>query len=245
MSTASAANEGDDTTKILPFYLVIDASYSMEGERLDEANNYLPVLTDALLENPIVNDKARFSLIDFANDARVVLPMCDLTKQTELPVLTARGGTSYAAAFKLLRDQIDVDVQLLKDDGFAVFRPAVFFISDGQPTDEHGVWKQAFREITEYLSETGEGNKNYPNVVPFGVDEADLDTMKQLIHPPKRSKAFMQASGATPQEALAEIAEILIATTLESGHKGGLRLPDAGDTPEGIEIHDAYEEDLI
>lgn len=243
LSTPGSAEA--DRTKLLPFYLVIDASWSMDGERLDEANNYLPVLTDALLADPIVNDKARFALLDFADEANVVLPLCDLTQQDQLPVLTARGGTSYAAAFRLLHRQIETDVQLLRNDGFAVYRPAVFFISDGQPNDREAEWRQAFRELTDYDPETGIGNKWFPNVVPFGVAEADLSTMKALIHPPKRSKAFMQASGAKPQEALAQIAEILIATTLNSGEAGGLRLPDADAMPQGIESHSGYEEDLL
>jgi uncharacterized protein YegL len=90
--------------KLLPFYLVIDVSVSMAGDKLASANKMLPTIIDALSENPILSDKVRFGLIDFSDDAQVRLPLCDLLDPNlTLPGLSVRGGTSSAAAFTTLR----------------------------------------------------------------------------------------------------------------------------------------------
>ena len=118
----------DDKAKLLPFYLVCDVSHSMvESGALTEANNILPSLVQALEKDPIICDKVRFGVMDFSDDARMVLPLCDLSAQTTLPALTVRGGTSFGAAFRLLRTQLETDVAQLRADGYKVHRPAVFF----------------------------------------------------------------------------------------------------------------------
>jgi uncharacterized protein YegL len=49
-----------------------------------------------------------------------------------------RGGTSYAAAFRMMRKQIEHDVVQLKGDNYSVHRPAMFFLSDGGPDRRDG-----------------------------------------------------------------------------------------------------------
>jgi uncharacterized protein YegL len=230
---------------LLPFYLVADVSYSMEGNKLDQVNNILPDLVDALIKNPILSDKVRFGLIDFADDARVVMPLCDLAEQDQLPMLTTRGGTSFAAAFGMVRQQIESDGSQLRADGFKVHRPAMFFLSDGQPTDDTPVWQSAFAGLTEYDRQSGTGNKWYPNVIPFGVEDADPAIMGHLIFPKKRSKMYMMAEGADAAGAIRSMAEILIASVLSSGYSAaeggsGIILPGKEDVPENVDVYDDW-----
>ena len=51
-----------DGQKILPFYLVVDVSASMTGDRMTALNNVVPQLVDALARDPILSDKVRFAL---------------------------------------------------------------------------------------------------------------------------------------------------------------------------------------
>jgi uncharacterized protein YegL len=227
---------------LLPFYLVIDVSYSMAGRKLDQANQILPEITDALAVNPILNDKVRFGMADFSDDARMVLPLCDLSKQSSLPSLTVRNGTSYGAAFRLLRKQLEHDVNQLGADGYRVHRPAVFFLSDGQPGDR---WEADFASLTEYDKERQTGFKQYPVVVPLGVEDADYDTMKRLVHPVHKSKLYMMQKGGDAAAAIKAMAEILISSILASGDNAldggaGLVLPAADEVPEGIAVDDDW-----
>ncbi|AXX28277.1 hypothetical protein APASM_0912 [Actinosynnema pretiosum subsp. pretiosum] len=227
--------------KLLPFYVVVDVSLSMTGDKLKQANEIMPRIIDALMDSPILADKVRFGLIDFSDEARVRLPLCDLLDDSvTLPSLEVRGVTSYAAAFRLLRTEIESNVKQLKADGFLVHRPAVFFISDGEPTDQEGDWRSAFRDLTD-------GFPVYPNLVPCGVDDADPKTLAVLIHPasgPKAMQMYLMQEGVNPAAAIASITEILISSVVSSGQSmaqgsSGLLLPDRADLPAGISAYDA------
>jgi uncharacterized protein YegL len=233
--------------KLLPFYVVVDVSFSMSGDRIDAANQILPEIADALSLNPILSDKVRIGLLDFSGDAQVQLPLCDVLDQNlALPNLVVRrGGTSYAAAFRLLRAEIAANVKQLKADRFQVHRPAVFFLSDGQPTDKAGVWQAAFAELVS--------DQMYPNIIPFGVDKADGRTMQALIHPAqgrKQMKMFLMDEGGDPATAISEMAKVMITSVIRSGNslaqgETGIQLPDKGETPEGVSQYSAEDEDML
>ena len=225
--------------KLLPFYLVIDVSYSMDGAKLESANRIMPAIVDALAENPILADKVRFGLIDFADDAQVRLPLCDLLDPNlSLPGLTPRGNTNYSAAFTTLRKEIEANVAQLKADQYLVHRPAVWFISDGMPLDPEPAWRQAFQELTSL--------KAYPNVIPCGVDQAELKVMGSLIHPSvgnKKMALYMMEPGHDPAAAITGVAEILISSMIQSGYSlasgnTGTILPQKGSLPAGIKQYD-------
>jgi uncharacterized protein YegL len=236
--------------QILPFYVVVDVSYSMSekgpGEqesKLDAANRMVTELRNALAESPTVADKVRVAVLDFSDDAQVVVPLCDLSMKTDIPTCAVRGGTSYIAAFQLLRDQVQSDVSQLKADGFAVHRPAVFFLSDGEPTDEDAAWRQAFTELTHYDKASKTGFPFFPNVIPLGIGPGP-ETLRELIHPKDRSKAYFMKDGSKAAEALGDMTQLLVASTVQSAASataGGpaLVLPDSDEVGELIDAADA------
>lgn len=222
---------------VLPFYVLADVSYSMTQEPphgdgatpLTAVNQIVPALKDALDENPILSDKIRFALVDFSDDARTQIPLCDLSKvdNASVPALVARGGTSYAAAFASIRQQIDSDVRQLKADGHKVHRPAVFFLTDGEPSDEEQAWQQAFADLTD------SGFKARPNVIPFGVGDAKKVMLDKLVYPQGKMRSFVAKDGANPADAIRSMAEVLISSVIASansmsadGTAGGFVLPD-------------------
>jgi uncharacterized protein YegL len=226
--------------KLLPFYLVIDVSWSMSQDRkLDSANGIMPAIVDALAQNPILSDKVRFGLIDFSDDAQVRLPLCDLlAPNLTLPALSIRGGTNYSEAFRTLRREIEANVAQLKADQYVVHRPAVWFISDGEPTDNEQEWRAAFAELTT--------SKTYPNFIPCGVDKAVKNVMGSLIHPssgPKKMAMYMMDPGFDPAKAITGMAEILISSMISSGYSlaggnTGTILPPQNQLPPGITQYD-------
>lgn len=226
--------------KLLPFYVVVDVSYSMSGKKIASANRILPEIVDAIAENPILSDKVRIGLVDFSDDAKVALPLCDVLEPSlTLPTLKVRGGTSYVAAFTLLRSEIAANIKQLKVDGYKVHRPAVFFLSDGEPTDKEQDWKAAFAALVS--------DKAYPNVIPFGVDEADGRTLQALIHPStgeKQMQLYLMDKGEDAAKAIIAMAHIMISSVIQSGHsmsqgQSGIMLPDKDDLPAGITAHTA------
>ncbi len=217
------AEHDEEGALILPFYAVCDESASMSGEPIDAINTALSELHQEIRYQPVVAEKARFSLIGFSTSAHVILPISDLSKVDTMDGVSADGSTSYGSAFTLLRQTIEQDVNMLKADGCKVYRPAVFFMSDGQPTDSD--WEKALAALVD------ESFPYRPNIVAFGVAGADASIIGKVA----TLKAFMMDQGTHPAVALREYAKTLTNSIVMSGSQGGtdmtLLLPP---TPEGF-----------
>lgn len=188
--------------QILPFYLVCDESASMT-DNLHILNDALPELHNEISTNPTIADKTRFALIGFSTDAKILQPVVDLSEIDSLPALRAGGMTSFGNVFRVLKRAIETDVAALKGQGHDVYRPVVFFLSDGVPTDTD--WKQAYQELT--------AAPFHPHIIAFGIGDAD----RAIIGDVATVKAFMQAdSGTSPAAALREFASSLTRSIVRS-----------------------------
>ncbi|MFF7853202.1 VWA domain-containing protein [Streptomyces sp. NPDC007904] len=189
--------------QILPFYLVCDESGSMAGGGVDAINSALPDLHHEISTNPSVADKTRFALIGFSTQASVLQPLADLSELTQLPSLSAGGVTSFGAAFRLLKDTIEKDVAALKAEGHDVYRPVVFFLSDGIPTDEG--WRTALNDLNAF--------RYAPKIIAFGISDADAATITEVAN----FKAFIQQNDSvSPAVALREFASSLTRSIVSS-----------------------------
>lgn len=214
----------DDRVLALAFYLLVDVSYSMDGAPLQAVNQILPEVIDAIEESPTLGDVVRFGALDFADDAQTVLPLGDLRNVQNIPVFAARGGTSYAAAFRQLKKDIERDMPQMKADGYKTYRPAVFFITDGAPTDNQGDLQAAFAELTDPTF------KARPNIIPFGVTPS---LQKAVLDPwvyPKPSdsgkpmRSYVYNGTGDAATAIKQIAEVLISSIVASANS----VSDAG-----------------
>lgn len=207
--------------QVLPFYLLIDVSWSMSGTKIDAANRILPEFVDALRRDPVISDKVKFSVVDFSGTACVVFPLGDPSDLEALPTLETRtDGTNYSGAFEKLRETISQDVEQLKADGFQVHRPAVFFVSDGEPNDDERKRAEAFEQLTQYDGEAGTGFAYFPNLIPFAIDEADPEMLKRFVHPRDKMRLFVQKEDSDPGRAIAGMAKVLLGSVMKSGKQG-------------------------
>lgn len=193
--------------KILPVYFVADQSGSMVS-CIGELNKGLADLLADLQVQVFAASKVRFNLIGFANEAARHLENCDLTELDSMPELAAGGLTAYGAAFSLLADVIPTDVAALKQQGYAVHRPAVFFLTDGAPCGEpQGYWEQQYQRLM--------GIREHPNIIAFGIGEAESDTIRQVATQPQF--ALLQKPGADTGAALANFMQALTQSVVNSG----------------------------
>jgi uncharacterized protein YegL len=162
---------------------------------IEAINAGLPDLHAAIASDPLVNDKARIALISFSDDAEVLVPISRAADIVDMPGMMERGATSYGSAFRLLKTQIATDIAMFKADGYKVLRPAVFFISDGEPTDG-GSWESDYAALTDKST-----NPQAPNIIAFGVDRADHSTISKVA----TVAAFLATENADPGAALKEI----------------------------------------
>jgi uncharacterized protein YegL len=151
--------------------LVLDTSGSMHGERIAELNAGLVAFRDALQTDSVAQSRVEIAMITFG-PAQLTQDFVEAGKFTP-PTLQASGDTPLGAALQQALDLVSVRKQLYKDNGVPYYRPWVFLISDGAPTDGT-VWKQAATRIKSEESAKG--------MVFFavGVDGADMNLLAEL-----------------------------------------------------------------
>lgn len=194
----------------------------MSGDPLDAINQALPELHNEIGSNPVVADKTMFAIIGFSDDAQVLQPLADLSLVSQLPVLSPRGSTSFGEAFRVLKDTIDQDVAQLKADGSLVYRPVVFFLTDGYPTD--GNWNVAYQALID------PNYKYHPNIVAFGIGSADENTISAIA----TFRAFLSDGSMSPAQALQEFAKALTKSIVKSGSTAsdeGMKLQTPDNVP--------------
>lgn len=123
----------------LPVYILIDCSESMAGEPMDAVQKGLAVMLGQLRKNPYALETVHLSVITFDAYAKQVVPLTDIT-QFHAPTFQIKPGTSLGAALKLLAERIRREVQRTTTEQKGDYRPIVFLLTDGQPTD---AWEDA------------------------------------------------------------------------------------------------------
>ncbi len=201
---------------ILPFWIVLDESLSMDHNGgLKLLNDALPKIHGVLRDHPAISDVAHLAIVAFAGSAHTIVDLCDLSKISQIPSLVARkDGTNYAGTFEHVRDAIGRDVAILVADGYAVYRPAVFFFSDGEP-NVGGDWRPAHARLVDPDWQL------HPNVIAFGFEAAAEAVIKEV----GSLCAYMADPGTDVATAVAEFATVLMRTILTSASTGALAVP--------------------
>jgi uncharacterized protein YegL len=159
-------------SEVLPCYVVCDVSLSM-SDHIEELNTGLREFRGAVHADAAVADRLRCSVVGFAETSTVLQPLHPTARLGDLPAPRPGAGTNFGPVFTLLRVAIDRDVRDLKARAVLVRRPLVFFLSDGQPTDPV-TWPAAYAALTDPLWPAR------PDVVAFGVGDADRDTLRRI-----------------------------------------------------------------
>ena len=127
----------------LPVYLLLDTSGSMNGEPIEAVRQGVKALLMELKSDPQALETAYLSVITFDSVARQVCPLTELIDFKE-PELQASGITSLGAALRLLSECIEDEVRKGSTEQKGDWKPLVFILTDGAPTDE---WEQAAEEL--------------------------------------------------------------------------------------------------
>ena len=105
-----------------------------------------------------------------------------------------------------------------------MFRPAVFFMTDGHPTDAAGEWRAALADLID------EGFPHRPNIIAFGFGEANAQLLREI----GTVAAYRAADALSASTSIASFGTLLVESVVASGTAGRLRLPT--DAPPGLTI---------
>lgn len=129
----------------LPVYLLLDTSGSMFGEPIQAVENGVKVLVSTLRSDPYALETAYLSIITFDSTARQVAPLTELAQFQE-PTLTATGCTALGEALTLLSQCVDREVAKTTPEKKGDWKPLVFIMTDGEPTDDLNKGLEEFRK---------------------------------------------------------------------------------------------------
>lgn len=118
----------------LPVYLLVDVSGSMHGEPIESVRNGLQMLVAALRQDPQALETAYLSVITFGSSAQQVVPLTELVS-FRMPEISAGGCTVLGEALELVCKCRENEVTKTTATQKGDWRPMVFILTDGVPTD--------------------------------------------------------------------------------------------------------------
>ncbi|WP_140919097.1 TerY-C metal binding domain-containing protein [Limnobaculum xujianqingii] len=154
----------------LPIFFVLDCSESMIGENLKKLNDGLQMIISDLKRDPHALETVYISVIAFAGIAKTIAPLVEVVSFYP-PRLPLGGGTSLGGALDELAYQIDRNVIKTTADRKGDWKPIVYLLTDGRPTDNY----------TDTVKRWKEQYSKKANLIAIGLGQsADLNILRQL-----------------------------------------------------------------
>ncbi len=152
-----------------PCILLLDTSGSMSGEKITELNNGLKTFEEELRSDAMAAKRVEVAIVTFGP---VQTAQYFVTADAfQAPSLVASGDTPMGAAIQNAVALIAERKAVYKANGIGYYRPWVFLITDGAPTDDVSAAAAAIRE--------GEASKSLM-FYAVGVDGADMNRLMQI-----------------------------------------------------------------
>jgi len=159
----------------------------MHGEPIEAVKNGVRILVSTLRQDPYALETAFLSVITFDSTARQVAPLTDLASFQE-PALAATGVTALGGALGLLAQRIAAEVATTTADAKGDWKPLVFIMTDGSPTDDWQKGLEQLRKVrTGVVIACAAGQKADTKVlkqitdVVVQLDTADSNTIKAFF----------------------------------------------------------------
>ncbi|WP_116812888.1 vWA domain-containing protein [Steroidobacter cummioxidans] len=162
----------DNPENRCPCVLVLDTSGSMQGRPIAELNEGLAQFKRELLTDEMATKRVEVSVVGFG-PVQVLSPFATPDVFTP-PILDANGDTPMGAAITQAISLVEQRKQEYRQFGIAYYRPWIFLITDGAPTD---AWQDAAASL-----QRGQREKKF-QFFAVGVQGANMDILKQIAGP--------------------------------------------------------------
>lgn len=167
-----------------PVVLVLDTSYSMiDGNAIKALNAGLVQFSNDLKGDTLASLRVEIAVVTFGGTAQAVDVRTGTGNSIDAdpaiafvpaasfapPTLTADGNTPMGAAVELALDLLHGRKAMYKSHGLPYFRPWLFLISDGEPTDDNWATTAEHARLEESVKGV--------SIFPIGVENADMGTL--------------------------------------------------------------------
>jgi uncharacterized protein YegL len=159
----------DNPAPRCPCLLLLDTSGSMSGQPISELNSGLTTLKDELAADALAAQRVEVGIVTFG-PVQIEMPFQGAST-FQPPCLSAQGDTPMGAAIKQGLELVRQRKEEYRANGVSYYRPWVFLITDGGPTD---AWQSAADAVKE-----GENSKAFA-FFPIGVQGANMEILRQI-----------------------------------------------------------------
>lgn len=146
----------------LPIYLLLPVAGYMAGEPIERVNSGLQTMHTILQRDAMATELAWVSVITFGHDARQVVPLTEISQFQPLR-LQAGGGASFGGALRLLKTCAEAEVRR-NMHGENDYKPMVFIMTDGEPTDSYISGITEFKSYDKWSSVIACGYGSHLNI---------------------------------------------------------------------------------
>lgn len=152
-----------------PCLLLLDTSTSMKGQAIEELNQGLVSFRNELMQDDLAQKRVEVGIVKFGPVE--VVHNFQTVDMFEPPILNAWGNTPIGQAVEQGIDMLNERKEQYKAAGLAYYRPWLFLITDGAPTDE---WHRAARRAQQQY------DSHSLAFFSVGVKNANMNMLKEL-----------------------------------------------------------------
>ena len=160
----------------VPCLLLLDTSGSMNGSPISELNMGVQTFKDELMSDGLAAKRVEVAIISFGSTPDVVQDFVG-AEAFHPPQLRAEGATAMGAAIEEGLRRLETRKRMYQQNGLSYYRPWLFLITDGAPTDSVSNAAQLVR--------AGEARKSFSFYGVGAGANADFNLLNTIC-PPER-----------------------------------------------------------